>query len=166
MPTIAKNQILLKDAHCPRSTISVMQWRSGLVGWGVSRKRRWRNPAGSFPFNQLTSKTSLQHSYIEPVIIILFFTLSLNIYVYSWNKMKGETPDSCSDADEAPPLGTFSKDLTRVPGRVIGKKGILKKQPIPWNTTSQNCCLRQHLFFFIFQIKFKQPMGSATLWNR
>ena len=28
-----------------------------------------------------------------------------------------------------------------------GKKGILKKQPIPWNTTSQNCCLRQHLFF-------------------
>ena len=48
--------------------------------------------------------------------------------------MKEETPDACSDADETPHLGTFSKDLTRVPGWVIGKKGILKKYyetPLP-----------------------------------
>ena len=39
------------------------------VGGWVSPKRRCWNPAGSFPFNHVTSKTSLPlHSYMEPVI--------------------------------------------------------------------------------------------------
>ena len=72
--------------------------------------------------------------------------------------MKGETPYACSDADEAPPLGTFSKDLTRVPGWVMGKKGDPEKAA---NTMKHH--FPELFHFFIFQIKFKQPMGSATL---
>ena len=65
MPTIGK------DRYCSEKPMvknegDAVKVRVG--GW-VSPKRRCWNPAGSFPFNHVTSKTSLPlHSYMEPVM--------------------------------------------------------------------------------------------------